>query len=404
MEIAVSPSVAKPNFEHPKSPLSVYRHSVTGNRFVEFDAPVCEPYGNIVSLFTGAGGMEIGLEAAGFHTAICVEIDADSRETLRRNRPQWRLFEDAQDRVPGDIRSIGANELLLKAGLKFGEAALVTGGAPCQPFSNMGKKLGRSDPRNGDLFLEFVRIVKGVCPRGFIFENVAGFAQGKHEQVIDFMREQFAGSGYQVAFEVLNAADYGVPQQRKRFIMLGRRDGTPAFPYPTHSINGRRPSALVPLIAHAIGRWKTVADAFAAISPERLSRADCLGMSHAKYMIERMASIPQGKNFKVLPPELLPDCWKSGKHQGQDTFGRMESAKPAPTIRTAGYNPTKGKYIHPHENRGINTAEMAALQSFPEYWTFYSRGNRPSIVSIGRQIGNAVPPLLSESIGRTIFS
>jgi DNA (cytosine-5)-methyltransferase 1 len=376
----------------------------TGNRFVSIEGQFDVGAGPVISLFTGAGGMEIGLEKAGFHTSICVEIDADSRETLRRNRPAWALFEDCFGRKAGDIRDIKPEELLLKANLKRGEAALVTGGAPCQPFSNMGKKLGRSDPKNGDLFLDFVRIVLGTQPRGFIFENVAGIAQGKHAEVVEYMTAQFAGSGYSVAFEVLNAADYGVAQQRKRFIMLGRRDGAPAFPMPTHSANGKLPTHLsTGAISYAPQPWRTVADALWAIPSENFSRPDCLGMNHSAYMIERMARIPQGRNFKVLPLEMRPKCWQSGKHQGQDTFGRMEASKPSPTIRTAGYNPTKGKYIHPTEHRGINTAEMAALQSFPFDWQFTTQSGKASIVSIGRQIGNAVPPLLAQSIGKAIF-
>ena len=383
--------------------LNAIRKKATHNRFVSTQSNKPKNKGKIISLFTGAGGMEIGLEKAGFQTAICVEIDADSRATLRENRKQWTLFDDSQDRNPGDIRSIKSEELLLKANIKRGEAALVTGGAPCQPFSNMGKKLGKSDPKNGDLFLEFVRIVLGTQPRGFIFENVAGISQGRHTEVVDYMAAQFAGSGYTVAFEVLNAADYGVPQQRKRFIMLGRKDGEPAFPLPTHSANGELGKAFSPHPDHEIESWLTVSDALRAIPAANLQRPDCLGMKHAKYMVDRMARIPQGRNFKVLPMEMRPKCWQSGKHQGQDTFGRMEADKPAPTIRTAGYNPTKGKYIHPVENRGINTAEMAALQSFPHDWTFHTASGKPSIVSIGRQIGNAVPPKLADALGRAIF-
>lgn len=381
-----------------------YMSCLSRNRFSDLGNVADEARGKVVSLFTGAGGMEIGLEAAGYETAVCVEIDPDSRATLRFNRPSWAVFDDDQDRVAGNIRDIKPEELLLKGKLKRGEAALVTGGAPCQPFSNMGKKLGRSDPRNGDLFLDFVRIVKGVQPRGFIFENVAGIAQGRHQEVVDYMSAQFENSGYSIAFEVLNAADYGAPQQRKRFIMLGRRDGAPAFPLPSHTKDGRLPRHFIPNDSSSVARWVTVGEALGQIPAENLLRYDCLGMNHADYMVERMAMIPQGKNFKVLPLSLRPKCWQSGKHQGQDTFGRMETDRPAPTIRTAGYNPTKGKYIHPFENRGINTAEMAALQSFPPEWEFRTANARPSIVSIGRQIGNAVPPRLAEAIGKAIFA
>lgn len=382
----------------------VYRHAESASRFISIPEIGSGYKGKVISLFTGAGGMEIGLEAAGFETAICVEIDADSRATLRANRPDWLLFDDGFDRAPGDIRDIHAEELLLKANLKKGDAALVTGGAPCQPFSNMGKKLGKQDPRNGDLFLEFVRIVKGTRPRGFIFENVAGIVQGRHNDVIEYMTAQFAGSGYSVAFEILNAADYGVPQQRKRFIMLGRRDGTPCYPLPTHGQKAVNSKSFFPTPSLKLRPWVSVAEAFSTIPANRLARSDNLGMNHAPYMIDRMRLIPPGKNFKSLPMELRPKCWQTGLHQGQDTFGRMEADKPSPTIRTAGYNPTKGKYIHPIENRGLQTAEMACLQTFPSEWHFHTSNGKPSIVSIGRQIGNAVPPRLAEALGKAIFA
>ena len=125
-------------------------------------------------------------------------------------------------------------------------------------------------------------------------------------------------------------------------------------------------------------------------------------MKHSDEMKHRMSLIKQGQNFKSLPMGMRPNCWKSGKHQGQDTFGRIEENKPSPTIRTAGYNPTKGKYIHPNENRGLNTMEMATLQTFPNDWKFSTKSGKPSIVSIGKQIGNAVPPLFSEALGKAI--
>ncbi len=360
----------------------------------------------MISLFTGAGGMEIGLERVGFKTAICVEIDEDCRETLRINRPNWRIFEDDCDRIPGDIRSISPEELFVEAKLAPGNISLISGGAPCQPFSNMGNKRGARDSSNGDLFIEFVKVVRSSRPLGFLFENVAGITQNRHAEVIDYMRHQFDGLGYGISFDILNAADYGVPQQRKRFIMIGLLGKKPSFPLPTHcrdkaqwekfttSLNGtpnRNPSD-----------WITVREAFNGLSPKLLQRRDCLGMKHSDEMKHRMSLIKQGQNFKSLPMGMRPNCWKSGKHQGQDTFGRIEENKPSPTIRTAGYNPTKGKYIHPNENRGLNTMEMATLQTFPNDWKFSTKSGKPSIVSIGKQIGNAVPPLFSEALGKAI--
>lgn len=360
----------------------------------------------VISLFTGAGGMEIGLEKAGFQTKVCVEIDADCRATLAANRPDWNLMEHMPAGEVGDVRKVTGKQLLMAAGLRKGEVGLVTGGAPCQPFSNIGKKRGKLDPKNGDLFLEFVRIVRETEPEGFIFENVAGIAQGKHAEVVDYMSEQFKGLGYSFAFQILNAADYGVPQTRKRFIMLGLKSGKPSFPLPTHVKDdttwNKFTNRLDKLPKLQPGKWRTVGEAFSALPPSVTQRPDCLRMNHSPEMVLRMSKVKPGNNFKSLPKEMLPNCWTSGKHQGHDTFGRMLANMPGPTMRTGGYNPTKGRYIHPFEDRGLSTMEMAAIQSFPIDWRFACANKAPTLVSVGRQIGNAVPPLFAEALGKAL--
>lgn len=372
----------------------------------------------VISLFTGAGGMDIGLEEAGFTTAACVEYDSDCRETLRKNRPSWKLFEEPLkndgkggwiERVPGDIRDVDVDELLEFAGLKKGEAALVVGGAPCQPFSNIGKKLGASDEKNGDLFLEFVRIVKGVSPHAFIFENVVGITQKRHSSVIDYMLEKFRGLGYGLSHTVLNAANYGVPQRRERFFIIGIKGvDKPAFPLPSHFKSkehfdgfNKRLDKPIPTMEN---EWVSVKDAFAQIPVTSQLRSDYKVMKVSQVVKDRMKLIGQGKNFKVLPLEMRPDCWKNGKHQGNDTFGRIVEDLPSCTIRTAAYNPAKGQYIHPTEDRGLNTIEMATLQSFPQEWRFHCSHGKPlTLVSGGKQIGNAVPPALAKAIANAIL-
>jgi len=370
----------------------------------------------IVSLFTGAGGLDIGLENAGFNTSVCVEYDDDCRETLRHNRPGWKLFEEGikiadgklTKRIPGDIRDIGVDELLALSGLKKGEASLVVGGAPCQPFSNIGKKLGRQDEKNGDLFLEFVRIVKGVSPAAFIFENVVGITQEKHSDVISYMVDKLKGLGYGISFTVLNAANYGVPQRRERFFLIGIKGvENPAFPYPTHFKDEKQYQSFIKELnripVNGYKKWMSVKDAFGKIPINSEKRTDYAIMNISEKVKHRMTFIEQGKNFKVLPPELLPNCWKSGKHLGNDTFGRLIADLPSITIRTAAYNPAKGMYIHPFEDRGLSTIEMAALQSFPDAWVFKNRkSEKMTLVSGGKQIGNAVPPLLAQALGNAI--
>lgn len=367
----------------------------------------------VISLFSGAGGLDIGLEQAGFTTVACVENDIHCRETLRYNRPEWTLIEEAQHpkgkpREAGDIRKIEVGEILEKSGLKSGEAALVVGGAPCQPFSNMGKKKGREDKENGDLFLEFVRVVKGVKPKGFIFENVAGITQSKHQQVLDYMIASFSGSGYSLTHTILNAADYGVPQRRERFFLLGLQGDTkPLLPLPTHFKGWEEWKKFIADFDHKPSYspkpWRTVRETFNDLPKDYKKRSDYALMNTSEKVRERMKLIPEGKNFKVLPMDMRPNCWKNGKHQGNDTFGRMIADYPSVTIRTAAYNPAKGMYIHPFENRGLNIIEMAALQGFPPDWHFKCFGRKViTLVSGGKQIGNAVPPPLARAIGFSI--
>ncbi len=370
----------------------------------------------VVSLFSGAGGLDIGLEQAGFVTSVCVENDINCRETLKHNRPEWKVFESPhwvrdgvmREREPGDIRSIDADELMTFAGLKKGEVSLVVGGAPCQPFSNIGKKEGKHDKENGDLFLEFVRMVKGVQPKAFVFENVTGIAQKKHSDIIGYMCEKFEGDGYGISHAILNAADYGVPQRRERFFLVGIKGvKKPAFPMPTHCKDDNAWRYYINELNdkpdYKPGKWVSVKKAFSKIPANAKNRPDYVVMNISRKVVDRMKLIKQGENFKVLPMNMRPNCWKNGKHQGADTFGRLVADLPSVTIRTAAYNPAKGRYIHPFENRGLSTIEMAMLQDFPEDWIFKCHDRKQlTLVSGGRQIGNAVPPRLAKALALAI--
>lgn len=412
-----SETVAVPKLEQKNMPQrAVITDSRSGVRYLSptLQAPDTQP--TVVSLFSGAGGFDIGLEQAGFETLACIDFDADCRETLEFNRPNWLVidghaYEDkygAAERAKGDIRSISASEVLRAVNRTAGEVDLVVGGAPCQPFSNMGKKHGRNDERNGDLFLDFVRFVKDIQPKAFIFENVVGITQGRHREVISYMKEQFQGMDFGISHAVLNAANYGVPQRRERFFLIGvKGKASPAFPFPSHFKSEESwktfSSGFDFVPDEAPSPWKTVADAFNSIPAERKTWSDYVGMGVSDVVAERMKYVGIGQNFKVVPQEKLPNCWKSGKHLGSDTFGRLDPNQPSVTIRTAAYNPSKGRYIHPFEDRGLDTVEMARLQDFPLDWRFRCKGRKKvTLVSGGKQIGNAVPPGLAKAIGLAI--
>lgn len=337
---------------------------------------------NVISLFSGAGGLDLGLEAAGLTVRLAVERDADCRKTLQRNRPDWNV----SSLHGGDISKFSAAELLSEAGLRPGQVDVVAGGPPCQSFSTIGNGRGSSDPR-GKMSLTYLRLISELKPKLFVFENVTGIL--RHRSVINRLRDLKTSDGvpYRVEHRVLNSAEYGVPQLRKRVFFIGRLgNGNITFPVATHA----RPALAS---ENGLPPYRTVGEAL-DLPIDLLLRDDNLFMNHTDMMIERMSHIGIGQNFKALPMRLRPPCWKNGRHQGSDTFGRLDPSKPSVTIRCSAYNPTKGRYIHPFKNRGLSTVEMAILQTFPTDYCFVG-----SMASVGRQIGNAVPPDMAKKIG-----
>ncbi len=334
-----------------------------------------------ISLFTGAGGMDLGLRMAGFVIKACVEIDHTSCETLRANGLCERIYES-------DIKTLSPKAILTDCGIAKGELDLIAAGPPCQSFSNIGNRRGMDDPR-GRLFDELMRFADEIRPAFVLTENVPGMKTLEGGKVVDAVVKEFGRIGYEVSVKELNAADYGVPQVRRRLFFVASRDGM-LFEYP-------RPTHASPRNSGGLPPWASVREAFGSLPSDYRSRPDNLTMRHAQYMMDRMHLVKPGKNFKSLPAELLPRCWTNGSHEGQDTFGRLELDRPSVTIRTAGYNPTKGRYIHPTEDRGLSTLEMAVIQSFPPEYTFVG-----SLKEVGAQVGNAVPPLLAKALGEQL--
>lgn len=183
----------------------------------------------VVGLFSGAGGLDLGLSQAGFEVGACVEIDPFSSETLRRNGSQWHVIER-------DIQLVPSEELMELAAVDEGETALVVGGTPCQPFSNAGKQKGIDDPR-GILFEQFVRVIGDLKPRAFLLENVPNIMSVNKGASFRAVIAGLEETGYKVNYRLLNAEEYGVPQFRRRIFFLGSRAGAElSFPSPTHGI------------------------------------------------------------------------------------------------------------------------------------------------------------------------
>ena len=219
----------------------------------------------IISLFAGAGGMDIGFHAAGFETAVAVELDPSCCDTLRKNMPSVPV-------IQGDIATISTDNILKTANLKPLEAALVVGGPPCQSFSLAGKRMGMEDPR-GRLVLEFIRVVREALPKVFVMENVKGMVNWEGGKALDAIISEISQEilydnklyQYKLTYKVLNAVDFGAAQFRERIIIVGNRmDKIFDFPEPTH----KQPHEIqTDLFGHTPKHWATVWDAIGSLPP-----------------------------------------------------------------------------------------------------------------------------------------
>lgn len=327
-----------------------------------------EPEGDgprVIELFAGCGGMALGFKQSGFRTVLANEWDRAGCDSLRAN-------------ISDRVLNCAIQEIE-----RFPEADVVAGGPPCQGFSNLGERVP-NDPRN-QLWRHYFRCVEQVNPKIFVLENVPPLL--KSAEFVEMCRLG-ASLGYKVEGRVLNAADYGVPQTRKRAIVIGSRIGDPCFPQQTHVDPLKRN-----LLTQELPRWRTVRDAIGHLPLEPDGDRWHIGRSPTPKSLERYRCIPAGGNRWHLPNHLMPDCWKRKTKGGTDLFGRLWWDRPSVTIRTEFYKPEKGRYLHPVAHRPITHLEAALLQSFPENFQF--RGTK---IQVGVQIGNAVPPGLGMAI------
>lgn len=332
-----------------------------------------EPEGTgprVIELFAGCGGMALGFKNAGFRTVLANEWDRSACDTLRANISE-RVLNCAIQEVEN-----------------FPEADVVAGGPPCQGFSNLGERVP-NDPRN-QLWRHYFRCVEQVMPKVFVLENVPPLLKSAEFTEMTRLAKSL---GYQVEGRVLNAADFGVPQTRKRAIVIGSRLGAPVFPSPSHADPLRRT-----LLNQHLPRWRTVRDAIGHLPLEPTGENWHIGRNPTPMSLRRYRYIKEGGNRWQLPPDLMPDCWKRKTEGGTDLFGRLWWDRPSVTIRTEFYKPEKGRYLHPVAHRPITHLEAALLQSFPEDFAFH--GKR---ISVGIQIGNAVPPVLARVLAEQVL-
>jgi DNA (cytosine-5)-methyltransferase 1 len=343
----------------------------------------------VISLFSGAGGLDYGLEAAGFDTAVALEMNADCCRTMRASRPRWAVIED-------DIMNVSSEKILDAAGARPGEIDLLCGGPPCQPFSkagywSRGDSLRLDDPRANTLGA-YMRVVEDTLPTTFLLENVEGLAYEGKDEGLTFLLDQLGQinkrtkSRYAPVIAKLNFAQFGVPQLRERVIVIAARDGSAfRFPAPTHTAEPE--PGLLPGVA--LVPFRTAWDAIGDVAPDPSEDLAVRGK-----WASLLPSIPEGSNY----------LHHTDRGEGMPLFGwrrrfwtfllKLAKARPSWTLQ-AQPGPAIGPFHW--ESRRLSMRELCRIQTFPD--DVLITGGR---TAVQRQVGNAVPSLMGEVLGRAI--
>lgn len=328
-----------------------------------------------IDLFCGCGGLTMGLKKAGFQIAGAVDIDPLSVKTYKTNHPEVKVWQR-------DIRELEPSKLLDQIGIEVERLDLLAGCPPCQGFSTMRTMNGRmrvKDPRN-DLILEFQRFVIALRPRTVMVENVPGLA---NDERFALFRQEMRRFGYFGRHWILNAEDYGVPQRRRRLIYLAGLGVEIPF--------GRKSS-----------KTKNVKDAIGGLPKAGESGDPVHDMPEHRSpkVMALIRRIPKNGGSRTdLPEELQLDCHK--RCNGfKDVYGRMAWYDVAPTITSGCFNPSKGRFLHPEEDRAITMREAALLQGFPRRYKFPVTNNKSAVALM---IGNALPPPFIAAHARSIL-
>lgn len=354
---------------------------------------------NFIDLFAGIGGLSLGLERAGLRCIGALDNWKVATETFAANHGNRSV-------VCGDITSLPAQQFLERVGVSKQMVDGIVGGPPCQGFSTVGKRW-QDDPRNS-LWLHFLSYVEHIRPTFVVIENVEGLAVMASGKFPLMIQSSLHDLGYSATWDVVYSANYGVPQLRKRFLMVAILEGygKPSLPPTTHSEQGS---------IFGEEAWVSVADAISDLpslgsgesatqylsSPETNYQREMRGNStillhheaarHPPHLVKALSFIPDGGNRKSIPDQYQP---KSGFH---NSYARLASWKPAIAVTSNMRKPSSARATHPFQNRGLTVREGMRLQSFPD--NFKLCGSRTNQYL---QVGNAVPPRLGEAIGRHI--
>ena len=325
-----------------------------------------------IDLFSGCGGLSEGLKQAGFKVIASIEINKDAAEAYRMNHPETTLFED-------DIRKFDTNSILKL--LNGSPLHLLAGCPPCQGFSSL-RKLNRKssvrDQRNS-LINEYFRFVKEIKPVTIMLENVPGIIDYTlFKSIINSLKKL----GYYLDYKVVNVSNYSVPQRRKRLVLVGSKLGEIK-------------------IAEGLKTIVTVRDAFSKIKSNTNDELQKIYPHHSEFINKMISLIPKnGGSRKVLPEEYQLDCHKKSNIGFNDVYGRLQWDRVSSTITGGCLNPSKGRFLHPEENRCISAREAALLQTFPIDYKFPTKITKAALALL---IGNALPPEFSKIQSKNIF-
>jgi len=353
-----------------------------------------------IDIFSGAGGLSLGFEEAGFWVISAIEKDVYCSRTYRMNRRRWNT-----KLIHSDVSEVKFSEVLSEFGLKKGDIDILLCGAPCQGFSIANRRTRSMDNPQNHNFKYFIKVVKEICPRWILFENVSGIADFNKGEIIEIINIELDKQGYLCTWGIINSKDYGIPQMRRRFFLIGNR---------------MQMKFSFPLLTHDQGKksYTTVRDAISDLPIlENGNNVELLpyrynGSKLTEYQIElrknwrkkyctnnrvtrnndlvikRYKFIPPGGNWEDIPAQLMQNYKeKNNCHSG--IYKRLNWDEPSIVIS----NFRKCMLIHPEQERGLSVREAARIQSFPDEYIFYG-----PLGSQQQQVADAVPPMLAKSI------